>query len=349
MGSRTQNAVFVYEVGKPVRLGQRHIPSSNTGKVLVKVTAAQLLPHDSYGRDRGVFIGEKLPFVLGSSLAGTIEELGPDVAPEYELGERVFGTSNLQCPTPDQAGMQQYAILQADSIGRTPSNFSDDEVATLPINVATVMLALFTKFGFMFPAPWEDKPFDFASQTIVVLGAGTNAAKIFTRIATKQLGIKKIITVASLLNKAALLEVGATTVIDRHAPEDTIIEQVHAAAGGVYNVAMIIDCASWEHHLAASILTPNKPSRLVTLHRVNEAMVQETRPLCRATLVQNSNANLGHHAKPFWDVLPRWLESGLVRPTAFRTIDGLENVDEINRQLDEYAAGRGDPQLMIRP
>ncbi|KAK4891860.1 hypothetical protein LTR27_009559 [Elasticomyces elasticus] len=297
----------------------------------------------------GVFIGEKLPFVLGSSLAGTIDELGPDVALEYAHGERVFGTSKLQCPTPDQAGMQQYAILQADSIGRTPSNFSDDEVATLPINVATIMIALFTKYGFMFPAPWEDTPFDFASQTIVVLGAVTNAAKIFTRIATKQLGIMKIITVASLSNKAALLEVGATAVIDRHAPEDSIIKQVHAAAGGVDNVAMIIDCASWEHHLAASILTPNKPSRLVTLHRVNEATVHETRPLCRATLVQNSNANLGHHAKPFWDVLLHWLESGLVRPTFFRTLDGLENVDEINRRLDEYAAGRGNSQLVIRP
>ncbi|KAK4948844.1 hypothetical protein LTR10_012217 [Elasticomyces elasticus] len=349
MGSRTQNAVFVYEVGKPVRLGQRAVPSPKAGEVLVKVTAAQLLPHDSYGRDRGVFIGEKLPFVLGSSLAGTIEELGPDVAPDYELGERVFGTSNLQCPTPDQAGLQQYAILQADSIGRTPSNFSDDEVATLPINVATIMIALFSKFGFEFSAPWEEKPFDFASQTILVLGAGTNAAKIFTRFATKQLGIKNIITVASLANTAALLEIGATTVIDRHAPEDSIIEQVHIAAGGIDNVAMIIECASWEHHLAASLLTPNKPSRLVTLHRVNEAKVQEHRPLCRATLVQNSNANLGSHAKPFWDALPQWLQSGLVLPTAFRTLDGLENVDEINRQLDEYAAGKGDPQLVIRP
>lgn len=36
-----QKAVFVYEVGKPVRLGERKIPSPKAGELLVKVTAAQ--------------------------------------------------------------------------------------------------------------------------------------------------------------------------------------------------------------------------------------------------------------------------------------------------------------------
>ena len=36
-----QKAVFVYEVGKAVRLGEREIPSPKAGELLVKVTAAQ--------------------------------------------------------------------------------------------------------------------------------------------------------------------------------------------------------------------------------------------------------------------------------------------------------------------
>lgn len=307
------------------------------------------MPHDSYGRDRGVFIGDKLPFVLGSSIAGVVEEAGPSVA-DFKTGDRVFGTSNIQCPTADQAGLQEYAILQTDSIAHTPANFSDDEVSTLPINMATNIIALFTDFGFEFPAPWDNESMDPASlQPVVVLGAGTNIAKIFIRLATRLLGISEIIAVASLSNADELKKLGASHVIDRHASDESIIEQVHTAAGGADRVTRIIDCASWEHHLATAFLAENKPTRLATLHRVNEAKIHETRPLARATLVQNTNRHMGRHAEPFWKALPRWLEKGVAEPTAFKVLDGLEHVDKINEQLDEYAAGKGFPQLVVRP
>ena len=41
MVSNMQKAIFVYEVGKPVRLGEREIPAPKAGEVLVKVTSAQ--------------------------------------------------------------------------------------------------------------------------------------------------------------------------------------------------------------------------------------------------------------------------------------------------------------------
>jgi hypothetical protein len=65
--------------------------------------------------------------------------------------------------------------------------------------------------------------------------------------------------------------------------------------------------------------------------------------------VQNTNAKLGAHAEPFWRVLPSWIEVGVVRPTAFWTLDGLEDVGAINGQLDEYSAGKGLVQLVVRP
>ncbi len=102
-----------------------------------------------------MFFGEKLPWVLGSSIAGVVEEAGPGVI-AFKPGDRVFGISNLGHPTPDQAGLQQYAILQADSIGHVSDSFSftDDQLATLPINMATMAIALFTsRLGFGFPAP----------------------------------------------------------------------------------------------------------------------------------------------------------------------------------------------------
>lgn len=307
-----------------------------------------VLPHDAYGRNYGLFIADKLPCVLGSSLAGIVEQLGPDASP-FKVGDHVFGISNMTCPTADQAGLQQYAILQTDSIAHVPEVITDDQAATFPVNIATVAITLFTKdFGFGFPAPWENKPFDFADEPIVILGAGTNAARLFTRIATKVLGVKNIIAVASLSNESELSEAGASHVIDRHLSEDEIIAQVHKAAGGAENVTRIFDCASWDHHLAAALFAEGKPTRLITLHPVHEDKVREDRPLCKASLVHMTNDNLGSHAKPFWKTLPRWIEAGIIRPTAFYTIDGLD-ADAVDKQLDQYAAGKGLTHLIVHP
>ncbi|KAK4973433.1 hypothetical protein LTR42_005419 [Elasticomyces elasticus] len=349
MVPRTQKAVFVYEVGKPVRLGERDVPSPKGGQVLVKVAAAHLLPHDAYGRDWGLFIGEKLPFVLAGSVAGIIKELGLGVT-FFRVGDRVFGTSNIDYPTPDQAGLQEYAVLQTDSMALTPKEFSDEQMATLGINVPTAAVALFTGFGFNLPPPWSGdfESFDFSSLTIVVLGAGTNIAKLFIRLATRLLDVGRIIAVASLSNADELKEAGAAHVIDRHSSEESVIAQVHSAAGGAENVTHLIDCVTWEHRLATKIMARNAASRLVTLQPVDEDKVREQRPLCKPVLVENLNINLGE-PENFWRELPKWLSSGVVRPTAFKTLEGLDNVDEINRQLDEYAAGKGTPQLIVRP
>lgn len=70
-----QKVVFVEEIGKPMRLRTRPIPKPSSGHVLIKVTATMctsqrivrlleiwslafipVLPHDTYGRDRGLFI-----------------------------------------------------------------------------------------------------------------------------------------------------------------------------------------------------------------------------------------------------------------------------------------------------
>lgn len=285
-------------------------------------------------------------------MAGTIVETGSGADSSFRVGDRVAGLSNLWAPTPDQGGLQQYAILQADSVARLPTGFSDAEFVTLPLNMATIIVALFTDLGFAFPAPWEKENFrssDFAAHPLVVLGAGTNIAKLTIRLAIKVLGIRNIIAVAGPSNESDLLAAGATTVVNRHVSENEITSQIHTAAGGSENITQILDCASWEHHLAAEILTSDKASRLVTFHNVNEAEVQKVRPLCRATVARCSNVNMGPHAKPFWETLPRWVEGGVVAPSPFKVLEGLDKVDEINKWLDGYAAGKGGPQLVVKP
>ena len=88
-----QKALIVKNIGKPIVLIDRAIPEPGEGQVLIKITATMsksleiplgsskvldahacyiVLPHDTYGRDAGLFISHKLPYILGTNLAGVV-------------------------------------------------------------------------------------------------------------------------------------------------------------------------------------------------------------------------------------------------------------------------------------
>ena len=71
--------------------------------------------------------------------------------------------------------------------------------------------------------------------------------------------------------------------------------------------------------------------------------------MCEATLVKNSTNNM--MSVPGRSSLrsPGVLEADVIEFTASENLHGLGNVAEINIQVDEYAAGKGYPQLAIQP
>lgn len=82
-----------------------------------------VLPHDTFGRDAGLFIGEKLPWILGTNLGGVVHEVGSPETP-YSVGDRVFGHASVFYPTSDMAGLQEYALLDVQhGLAKIPYSF----------------------------------------------------------------------------------------------------------------------------------------------------------------------------------------------------------------------------------
>lgn len=174
-----------------------------------------MLPHDSYSREFGLFVGEKLPWVLGANIAGEVTELGPGMS-KAKIGDHIFGLENIAARVPDGGGLQEYVLLDEDALAKVPDGFTDDQVVTLPINAVTSFMAFFyTEFGFNFPAPWteEGSTFDFSSESVVIIAAGSNVGKLGVQFA-KLAGVGKIICVAGLSNTDELKNYGATHFID---------------------------------------------------------------------------------------------------------------------------------------
>ena len=269
-----------------------------------------------------------------------------------EVGDRLFGLSALGTPQSDQAGLQEYAILNANAVAKTPRGFSDEQVSTLPVNLVTSWIALFSGTGFSIPPPFakERSSFQHADATIVILGGGTNVGKLAVQLA-RLAGIGKIIAVAGASNKDQLTSMGATHVIDRHSTLADVAKQIRAIAGAD-GAQYVYNCANREFDAAIAVLSSSKPSQLRSLLPIPEKEAEKLksqRPLCDAAYFHCTNENVAPYTEEFWVHVSKWLEERKILPTEYRVVEGLDNVKEIDEALDMYRDGaRAVPQTVVK-
>jgi NADPH2:quinone reductase len=369
----TQKTIFVTEVGKPVTLATRPIPIPKEGEVLIKVTASQsmflvssppshrntpnpnidskpnhlsVLPHDTYGRDKGLFFKAYLPYGLGTNIAGIVTKLGPGVT-KYQIGQHIFGEGSPVAPTPDSTGLQEYATLLVSDSALVPAGFSDDQVCTLPTNAVTAFTALFNKANFAFPYPFQQE-FDYAAQTLVIIGAGSNVGRLTVQMA-KLVGLGKIIAVASLSGEKELRAMGATHVVDRYS--DDIARDVYAITGGQDSVINVMDCVNWTFEFAAQLVSGTRPGKIVTLHQPPTALAELERlgkKDVKAGIALGLREYFTELAEVFWGNIGEWVVQGKVLPGKFRVIEGLDE-QKINEALDSYQDGKPVLQAVVHP
>ncbi len=107
-------------------------PIPDAGQVLVRVKAAGVGPWDALIRAGNSGLHQSLPLVLGSDLAGVIEETGPDVS-GFQRGEDVYGATNTQFT----GAYAEYAVADAAMIARKPAGLSYIEAASVPVVAST--------------------------------------------------------------------------------------------------------------------------------------------------------------------------------------------------------------------
>ncbi|CZR58222.1 related to alcohol dehydrogenase, zinc-containing [Phialocephala subalpina] len=344
-----QKALLVKEIGKPLSLGTRPIPKPKARKVVVKVTAAQVLPHDTASRDKGLFISNHLPSVPAHNIAGIVQELGPDVT-EYSIGQHIYGQGDPLAVTPDQCGLQEFAILPTNMSAPVPDNFSDDQMVTLPINATTIFCALFHQNWLGFPAPFspESKTFDYGKQKLVIIGGNSNCGRFAIQFA-KMVGIGTIIAIASLSGEQELKTMGASHVIDRYS--QTIVKEVQEICGGEEEVTHVVDTVTYDFDLAMEMVATHCPSSIAVLHvaDVTAQLEKRGKKWGRGSGVSGWKNNFDEETgKLYWESLGKWVQEGKILIPKFRVIEGLDEV-LVNEALDSYIGHKPVVQAVIHP
>ncbi len=169
-------ALVVHEYGGPEVLTWEEVPvaAPGPGQVLLRHSAVGLNLADTYRR-RGVY-PLKLPVIVGSEGAGTVEAVGPDVG-GLAVGDRVAYAGPL-------GSYAQERLISADKVVRLPDGIDDRRAAAMMLKGLTVHYLLH------WTCPVK------AGDTVVIHAAAGGVGLIFCQWA-KHLGATVIGTVGS--------------------------------------------------------------------------------------------------------------------------------------------------------
>ena len=297
-------------------------------------------PHDGRVREIAYFVGkENLPATFAVDVVGEIAELGPGVT-SFNIGDKVFGQGDPAVS--DTKGSQEYALLEADFIAPLPKTVSPDQASTIILNALTSYVAIFSDIGFGLPSPLSanSKDFDYSRVTIVIIGGNSACGKFAIQLA-KWAGVGTIITTAGSHAEKTLKDMGATLAIDRNLSEENVYRTIRHVVGD--DLLYVCDTVNADDQtLGVRLLSDSEKGTFVPLRpRDNAIDVTAVGSKKAGYRVQKFVARpvlFREVAAEFFKALPTLIDDGVLQPTPFNVINGLD-ADEINKQLDGWRDG----------
>lgn len=196
MLNQYMKAIRVHQYGGPevLKLERVPIPMPAAGEVVIQIHTVGVLPYDWKYR-QGLFKGSRparFPYIPGSSFAGTVAKVAPDVHEFYE-GQEVFGRSPY-------GTYAEFTVAPKEGLIVKNAALSFEEAVTIPGSAVTAWLTLFRD--------GELKP----GEKVLIHGAAGGFGMIAVQLA-KWKGAHVIVT-CSEKNIDFLYSLGVDTVID---------------------------------------------------------------------------------------------------------------------------------------
>ncbi|KAF8804124.1 GroES-like protein [Phlegmacium glaucopus] len=343
MSPSTQKALLVdAKFGKFV-LDTVPVPNPGPGEILVKVKAASLNPVDWKVQKYGIFV-ETYPAVLGTDIAGDVEELGEGVT-DLKKGDRVVLQGQFKNA---YSGFQQYTLGIASTVAKIPSNISYDEASTLPVALTAAYVGLYNKnpngLGLVPPVSPEGKG-KYAGTPIVILGGSSSVGQNAIQLA-KISGFSPIITTASLKHAEFLKSLGATHVIDRNVSASALATEVSSITqdAPIKHAVDSISLADTQQ-AAYELLAPG--GQLATFLSVAVKTTKEKNVIAVLGTIRHP-ANIELLETLYHDNLEQLLKEGTIKPNQVEVLpDGLAGISDGLKRMEAGQISRS--KLVARP
>ncbi|KAF4614052.1 hypothetical protein D9613_007417 [Agrocybe pediades] len=310
MSPTTQKALFLLEKCGDFAVKETEIYKPGPGELLIKVRATSLNPVDWKIQKYGFAI-EDYPAILGTDTAGEVVELGEGVT-GFKKGERIFSHVIFENK---YASFQQYGLTWASAAARVPDNWTYDQVAGLPLALTTAYVGLYNTvphgLGYTPPNSPANRG-KYAGTPLIVLGGTSSVGQMVLQLA-KISGFSPIITTASLKHTDFLKSLGATHVLDRNLPNETILSEVRKLTNG-QKITKLYDSVSTAstQQLGLDILASDSDGQLLaTLPAAVE--VPKDKSIFTVWAGPRVEANIKLVEELYHDLITGFLEEGLIK------------------------------------
>ncbi|EEA22374.1 hypothetical protein TMatcc_008184 [Talaromyces marneffei ATCC 18224] len=197
-------------------------------EIVVKNVAIAINAYDSIIQTAANLVVSwvKLPFILGTDIAGEVVEVGKGVT-RFKIGDRVVGYAialDKRVNRASEGGFQQYTVLRPDLTSTIPESILYESACVLPLALSTAACGLFMKDYLALPFP-SASPRS-SGKTLLVRGGSTSVSCNGIQLA-RAAGCEVIAT-ASPKNHDYLQKLGAAEVLDYNT-SPTAVRDIQAA------------------------------------------------------------------------------------------------------------------------
>lgn len=190
MSKTINHAAYLHTAkANPLQVREAPYTALEPTAIRVRVHALAINPVDHILQTHGTslaFPHLKYPLILGSDIAGTVVEIGQSVR-NFSIGDRVLG----QClgtdkahvnSQSDEAGFQEYSVLQAQVTSKIPDDLSFEQACVLPLGLSTAAAGLFEHeyLGMKLPQAGKVTSKD---QTVLIWGGSTSVGTCAIQLA----------------------------------------------------------------------------------------------------------------------------------------------------------------------
>jgi len=327
----------------------RSTPSPSSSELLIKITATAINPVDWKVRDLG-FFHSKWPAILGSDAAGTVAAVGSDVQGSFEVGERVFFQGIIG--RYESCTFQQYCVMPASLVGKTPKGTSDEEAAGVSLATLAVVTGFYDGTGQGLSPPWARGGEAVGKgKAAVVLGGSSSVGQYAVQFARLS-GFERVVTNSSQKHFEHLKGLGATQVLDRSKAD---AEEFGKAVGGL-DVGFVYDAISEKEtqSMGVKILhSLGKKGNVICVQGVNDGAKAEGEKVgveVKQIMGLGSKPELRPLSEPLMKALggeDGWIAKGQFVPNRVDVVNGgLRGLDDA---LEKNKKGVSGVKVVIKP
>ncbi|KAI5478782.1 quinone oxidoreductase 2 [Pseudohyphozyma bogoriensis] len=349
--SATHQAIGVTAPLAPLTTLTLPTPSAGPKQLLVKTLALGFTPLTQWQVDFGLLVPDN-GFILGGNLVGEVLEVGAELAErsDVKVGDKVF---SFQFANTQSRPFQEKVIIEEGLYGVLPPNLSIEEAVTIPDSFVTAVHSFATELSLpiSLDLPARTPPAQ-KDVEILIWGGGTSVG-LFAVQLLRAAGYENIVVTASPGRFETLKAFGATQLYDYNKPLPSSLKPEY-----------VLDCVGDEEYSVKPIAALDLPSRAkvavllpvriggygstsAVKMDVETPFPEGVQVFGVRTHFYQKNAALAIDLQH--SIMPKLFAEGVIKPTAYRVIEGATFLEKSVKALSEVREGkvRGEKLVIL--